>query len=101
MFASISGRNRAGLQDTLEAYLEAPPLSTVEDPLEYWNLVQKTSTSPLAQMAIDFLTAQGMFSFSSCCYCTDYLLMFSYVYGLRTFVLTRPADCVSAASFPE
>lgn len=59
LFASISGRNKAVL-DELEAYLEAPPLSTVEDPLAYWDIVLKTSpSSPLATMAIDFLTAQG------------------------------------------
>ncbi|OJT02154.1 Zinc finger BED domain-containing protein RICESLEEPER 2 [Trametes pubescens] len=59
LFASISGRNKAVL-DELEAYLEAPPLSTVEDPLAYWDIVLKTSpSSPLATMAIDFLTAQA------------------------------------------
>lgn len=59
LFASISNRDKAAAQDALEAYLEAPPLATIQDPLEYWNVVLKTSNSPLAQMAIDYLTAQG------------------------------------------
>ncbi|EIW52247.1 uncharacterized protein TRAVEDRAFT_136039, partial [Trametes versicolor FP-101664 SS1] len=45
--------------DELETYLEAPPLSSVEDPLQYWNLMLNTSNSALARMAIDFLTAQA------------------------------------------
>ncbi|KAL1947002.1 hypothetical protein VTO73DRAFT_13963 [Trametes versicolor] len=59
LFATISNRSQAARQDELDAYLEAPPLSTVEDPLEYWDLVAKSSNSPLARMAIDFLTAQA------------------------------------------
>lgn len=59
LFASISNRAQAARQDELEAYLEAPPLSTVDDPLEYWNLLLQTSQSALARMAIDFLSAQG------------------------------------------
>ncbi len=59
LFASISNRARAARQDELEAYLEAPPLSTVDDPLEYWNVLLRTSQSALARMAIDFLSAQG------------------------------------------
>ncbi|OJT02301.1 hypothetical protein TRAPUB_7171 [Trametes pubescens] len=58
LFVSILGRNKAVL-DELEAYLEAPPLSTVEDPLAYWDIVLKTSPSSLlTTMAIDFLTTQ-------------------------------------------
>ena len=46
--------------DALEAYLEAPPLSTVEDPLEYWNVRFKTDNDKsLAQMALDFLSIPG------------------------------------------
>ncbi|KAL1937047.1 hypothetical protein VTO73DRAFT_15573 [Trametes versicolor] len=59
LFEGISKRRAP--QDELEVYLQEPPLSTVDDPLAYWNLRIKTasSESPLAQMAIDFLTAQA------------------------------------------
>ncbi|KAI1784916.1 hypothetical protein LXA43DRAFT_840994, partial [Ganoderma leucocontextum] len=47
--------------DLLEAYLEAPPLSTIDDPLAYWNVRMKMDKdTSLAQMAIDYLLIPGM-----------------------------------------
>ncbi|OJT13075.1 Zinc finger BED domain-containing protein 4 [Trametes pubescens] len=57
LFASISGAAaKAAKQDLLEAYLEEPPQPTVQDPLHYWNVILQTTRSPLAQMALDFLS---------------------------------------------
>ncbi|OJT02096.1 hypothetical protein TRAPUB_7442 [Trametes pubescens] len=65
MFASVSkngSRKRANAFDPLEAYLETPPISSVEEPLHHWNLILESSRddSPdaaLARMALDFLSA--------------------------------------------
>lgn len=45
----------------MEAYLEAPPLSTVKDPLAYWSAAQKSGSEDLAltRMALDFLSIPG------------------------------------------
>ncbi|OJT11002.1 hypothetical protein TRAPUB_12479, partial [Trametes pubescens] len=66
LFASISNREKAAQQDELEAYLEAPPLTTMQDTLEYWHVLLQTSSSPLARMAINFLTAQATSTDSEC-----------------------------------
>ena len=60
MFASLAPGVATQNVDALEAYLEAPPLSTVEDPLEYWNVRFKTDNDKsLTQMALDFLSIPG------------------------------------------
>lgn len=65
IFASISANTNKN-KDTLTTYLEAPPLSTVSDPLIYWDLVLKSAEDPkladcaLARMALDFLSIPGM-----------------------------------------
>nr|VWO98345.1 PPM-type phosphatase domain-containing protein [Ganoderma boninense] len=57
LFESIARGPSAENQDTLEAYLEAPPLVTVEDPIKYWELRAQTESNPaLARMALDFLS---------------------------------------------
>ncbi len=72
MFVLISA-NANKNKDALTAYLEAPPLSTVSDPLIYWDLVLKSAEDPksadcaLARMALDFLSIPGM---SRSCNCT-------------------------------
>ncbi|OJT15227.1 hypothetical protein TRAPUB_8205 [Trametes pubescens] len=61
MFALISA-NTNKTKDALTAYLKAPPLLTVSDPLIYWDLVLKSAEDPksadcaLARMAVDFLS---------------------------------------------
>ncbi|TBU22599.1 hypothetical protein BD311DRAFT_675772 [Dichomitus squalens] len=43
------------------AYLEAPPLTTVLNPLEYWSpLLSSVTDADLARMALDFLSVPGM-----------------------------------------
>ncbi|KAH9856050.1 hypothetical protein C2E23DRAFT_714691, partial [Lenzites betulinus] len=60
MFASISrAAAKAAKQDALEVYLEAPPQPNMIDALQYWNLMFKASSSPLAQMALDFMSIPG------------------------------------------
>ncbi|TBU29093.1 hypothetical protein BD311DRAFT_661945 [Dichomitus squalens] len=63
LFASISAWSGQGHGDALEAYLEAPPLATVKDPLVYWNTAIKSSSenATLAHMALDFLLIPGVF----------------------------------------
>ncbi|PIL32861.1 hypothetical protein GSI_04979 [Ganoderma sinense ZZ0214-1] len=57
LFESIARGPSAENQDALEAYLEAPPLTTVEDPIKYWELRAQTESNPaLARMALDFLS---------------------------------------------
>lgn len=103
LFASISGSNKAVL-DELEAYLEAPPLSTVEDPLVYWDLVLKTSPSSLlATMVIDFLTAQGTSHVSNRAPLAFAALTTfdSHVDRLGVLVLQRPPHCITAVALAE
>lgn len=63
MFSMIG--NRTARPDALTQYLESPPLTTIEDPLRYWDLIIKSSNDPLgglcalARMALDFLSAPG------------------------------------------
>ena len=63
LFSSIGARSAETQRDALEAYLEAPPLSTVKDPLAYWSAAQKSGSEDLAltRMALDFLSIPGMF----------------------------------------
>ncbi|TBU22653.1 hypothetical protein BD311DRAFT_597010, partial [Dichomitus squalens] len=62
LFASISSRSVQPDHDALEAYLEAPPLTTVKDPLVYWNTAIKSGSedAALARMALDFLSIPGI-----------------------------------------
>ncbi|TBU31220.1 hypothetical protein BD311DRAFT_657241 [Dichomitus squalens] len=64
LFASISTRSALADHDALEAYLEAPPLATVKDPLAYWNAAIKSGSEDpaLARMALDFLSIPGEFN---------------------------------------
>ncbi len=60
LFASLTPGQGSTPKDALEAYLESPPLTTVEDPLAYWNLIAQTDADPsLARMALDFLSVPG------------------------------------------
>ena len=63
LFASISGRSAHTDRDALEAYLEAAPLTTVRDPLAYWNAALKSGSEDpaLARMALDFLSIPGKY----------------------------------------
>ena len=60
MFASLRIDKSSTPVDALEVYLEAPPLTSIDDPLAYWNVRAQTDTEPaLAQMALDFLSSPG------------------------------------------
>ena len=63
LFASISARSAHTDRDALEAYLEAAPLTTVRDPLAYWNAALKSGSEDpaLARMALDFLSIPGKY----------------------------------------
>lgn len=62
LFADLVGRADLANHDTLEAYLEAPLLPTICNPLEYWTLLLKSKPdSALAHMVLDFLSAPGQF----------------------------------------
>ena len=65
LFASIGACGVRPEHDALKAYLEAPPLTTVKDPLAYWNAALKSGSKDpaLARMALDFLSVP---SASSC-----------------------------------
>ncbi|PIL30809.1 hypothetical protein GSI_06977 [Ganoderma sinense ZZ0214-1] len=57
LFESIARGPSAENQDALEAYLEAPPLTMVKDPIKYWKLRAQMESNPaLARMALDFLS---------------------------------------------
>ncbi|TBU27405.1 hypothetical protein BD311DRAFT_614233, partial [Dichomitus squalens] len=59
--AAFRMSTRGKAVNPLEAYLEAPPLSTVKDPLAYWNTAIKSGSedAALARMALDFLSISG------------------------------------------
>ena len=60
MFASLAPGAASCDADALEVYLEAPPLSSMDDLLEYWNVrVETDKGNSLARMAIDFLSIPG------------------------------------------
>ena len=60
MFAALNPDKSRVVINALEEYLEAPPLATITDPLEYWNVRVQTDKEPaLAQMALDFLSSPG------------------------------------------
>ena len=64
LFESIGRNPGTDNQDPLEAYLETPPLATVEDPIKYWELRAQSESAPgaaLARMALDFLSIPGAF----------------------------------------
>lgn len=46
--------------DALEDYLATPPIPGITDPIMYWNHRLEGSNCPLAQMALDYLSAPGM-----------------------------------------
>ena len=54
----------AGNVNVLEAYLAAPPLQHVTDPLAYWTstVLRNVQEAPLARMALDYLSVPGQFS---------------------------------------
>ena len=46
--------------DALEAYLGAPPLPNIKDPIAYWSaFLASESDGALARMALDFLSVPG------------------------------------------
>lgn len=68
MFSLISANSKKIASiDALDAYLETPPLASVDDPLYHWNLVLQSSkdtnspTCALTCMALDFLSVPGMY----------------------------------------
>lgn len=70
--ALFSGmRGRAARPDALTSYLEEPPLTTIDDPLQYWDRVLQSVADPfsgacaLVRMALDFLSAPGAFGNTS------------------------------------
>ena len=46
--------------DELHEYLRLPPIHNLENPIQYWSGMLKGG-SLLAQMALDFLSAPGMY----------------------------------------
>ena len=54
-------RAPASSYDALQAYLDAPMILNVRNPLDYWKILLDSPTEgPLARMAIDFLSVPGM-----------------------------------------
>jgi hypothetical protein len=46
--------------DPVVEWLSSPPISSVNDPIMWWSMMEAVD-HPLAQMALDFLSALGMF----------------------------------------
>jgi hypothetical protein len=44
--------------DALEAYLAAPTIPSIRDPLGYWQAMA-SNKDPLAQMSLDYLSSPG------------------------------------------
>lgn len=60
LFTDVVGCVTPANHNTLEAYLEAPPLATVHNPLKYWTLLLKSKPdAALTCMALDFLSVPG------------------------------------------
>ena len=53
--------------DALDEYLTAPVIHNMEDPIQYWTGMLQGG-SELAQMALDFLSAPGMWLIAICFY---------------------------------
>jgi hypothetical protein len=45
--------------DALDAYLAAPVIPSIQDPLGYWQAMS-SNKDPLAPMALDYLSTPGM-----------------------------------------
>ena len=56
------GLDSSSTADPLEEYLNSPPIPSCNDPIQYWSsmLGPRGKESPLACMALDFLSAPGM-----------------------------------------
>ncbi|KAL1942366.1 hypothetical protein VTO73DRAFT_6430 [Trametes versicolor] len=101
LFVSISGCNKAVL-DELEAYLEAPPLSTMEDLLAYWNIVLKMSPSfLLTTMAINFLTMQATSTDSECLFSSGHLIISRLQHSLSKESVRTRTVLGSWCNYPE
>ena len=48
--------------DALDEYLRSPTIHNLDNPIQYWTGMLKGG-NPLAQMALDFLSAPGIFYF--------------------------------------
>jgi hypothetical protein len=56
-FAELDNFGSFSVEDELEEYLKAPPISTVLDPLGWWHTMGDT---PLAWMGRDYMSAPGI-----------------------------------------
>ncbi|KZS89325.1 hypothetical protein SISNIDRAFT_228238 [Sistotremastrum niveocremeum HHB9708] len=65
--------NNGSENDALQTYLALEPVLRCEDPIEYWVSQQNTQIvpAPLAQMALEYLGAPGVYFFIFCLY-TDF-----------------------------
>jgi hypothetical protein len=50
--------------DAVDEWLSSPPLVTVSDPITWWSAMEAAG-HPLARMALDFLSAPGIFAHNS------------------------------------
>ncbi|KAJ3576951.1 hypothetical protein NP233_g99 [Leucocoprinus birnbaumii] len=56
LFDDLDGRHDTSMTDSLEEYLNSPPLPTVKDLIQWWTAMEVTG-NPLAQMALNFLSS--------------------------------------------
>ena len=62
IFAAMDTTDVNDQSDALEDYFLTPPLSTVQDPIKYWHALDD-GHNMLARMALDILSAPGMYSY--------------------------------------
>jgi hypothetical protein len=58
-FATIDNFGKCVVGDPLEDYLNSPPISSVSDPIMWWNGLSNNGNDPFARMAIDVLSCAG------------------------------------------
>jgi hypothetical protein len=58
-FAAIDNFSKCAVRDSMEDYLNSPPISSISDPIMWWNGVSNDGKDPFARMAIDVLSCAG------------------------------------------
>jgi hypothetical protein len=58
-FATIDNFGKCVVGDPLEDYLNSPLISSVSDPIMWWNGLSNNGNDPFARMAIDVLSCAG------------------------------------------
>ena len=62
-FSAINNFGKSAVGDPLEDYLNSPPISSVSDPIMWWNGLSNNGNDPFARMAINVLLCAGTVSF--------------------------------------